>query len=44
MISAYHKDEMHVTMNKANQAETKPVVVCDYNVNMLEVDLKDQML
>jgi hypothetical protein len=40
----YHKSEMHVTVSKANQEKTKPVVVCDYNINMLGVDLKDQML
>jgi hypothetical protein len=39
MISTYHKDDMRVTVNKANQEETKPVVVCDYNM-----DLKDQIL
>jgi hypothetical protein len=44
MISTYHKDIMCVAVNKTNQEETKPVVVCDYNVNMLGVDLKDQML
>jgi hypothetical protein len=32
------------TINKVNQEETKPVVVCDYNINMLGVDLKDQIL
>jgi hypothetical protein len=31
---------MHVIVKQ----ETKPVVVCDYNQNMLGVDLKDQML
>jgi hypothetical protein len=44
MISTYHKDDMRVVVNKANKHETKPVVVCDYNKNMLGVDLKDQML
>jgi hypothetical protein len=44
MIYTYHKDDMHVAVNKANREETKPVAVCDYNINMLGVDLKDQML
>jgi hypothetical protein len=44
MIYTYHKDEMHATINKVNQEETKAVVVCNYSVDMLEVDLKDQML
>jgi hypothetical protein len=35
---------MHGTINKANQEEKKPVAVCDYNINMLGVDLVDQML
>jgi hypothetical protein len=35
---------MHVIVNRANKPEIKPVVVCDYNKNMLGVDLKDQML
>jgi hypothetical protein len=35
---------MRVVVNKANRVQSKPVVVCDCNVNMLEVDLKDQML
>jgi hypothetical protein len=33
-----------VAVNKANREETKPVVVCDYNINVLGVDLKDEML
>jgi hypothetical protein len=33
-----------VVVNRANKPEIKPVVVCDYNKNMLGVDLKDQML
>jgi hypothetical protein len=40
MISAHQKDDMRVAVNKANREETKPVVVCDYNINMLGVDLK----
>jgi hypothetical protein len=40
MISTYHKDKMRVIV-KANKQETKPVVVCDYNKNMLGVELKD---
>ena len=45
MISTtYHKDDMRVVVNKANKQETKPLVVCDYNRNMLGVDLTDQML
>jgi hypothetical protein len=31
------------TTNKVNQEETKPVVIYDYHVNMLGVELKDQM-
>jgi hypothetical protein len=27
-----------------NQEEIKPVVICDYNVNMFGVELKDQMI
>jgi hypothetical protein len=44
MVSTYHKDEMHVAINKANKEWTKPVVVCGYNVNILHVDMMDQML
>jgi hypothetical protein len=44
MISTYHKGDMRVVVNKANRVQSKSVVVCDYNVNMLGVDLKDQML
>jgi hypothetical protein len=40
MISTYHKDDMRVAVDKANREETKPVVVCDYNINMLGGDLK----
>jgi hypothetical protein len=32
MVSTYHKSEMPVTRNKANQEETKPLIVCDYNI------------
>ncbi|XP_021941441.1 piggyBac transposable element-derived protein 4-like [Zootermopsis nevadensis] len=44
MLSTYHKDDMRVTINKANREEIKPLVVRDYNKHMLGVDLKDQML
>jgi hypothetical protein len=44
MISTYHKDDMRVVVNKPNRVQSKSVVVCDYNVNILGVDLKDQML
>jgi hypothetical protein len=44
LISIYHKDAMHVVVNKANQVQSKSTVVCDYNINMLGVDLKDQIL
>jgi hypothetical protein len=44
MISTYPKDNMRVVVNKADRVQSKPVVVCDYNVNMLGVDLKNQML
>jgi hypothetical protein len=44
MISTYHKDDMSVVVSKANRVQSKPVVVCDYKVNILGVDLKDQML
>jgi hypothetical protein len=44
MISTYHKDDTRVVVNKANRVQSKSVVVCDYNINMLEVDLKDRML
>jgi hypothetical protein len=40
----YHKDDMFVAINKVNQEETKLLVACDYNVNLLGLDLKDQML
>jgi hypothetical protein len=43
MIPTHHKDEMYVAINKGNQGKTKPVIICNYNVSMLEVDLKDQM-
>jgi hypothetical protein len=35
---------MRVVVNRANKPEIKPVVVCNYNKNMLGVDLKNQML
>jgi hypothetical protein len=35
---------MRVVVNGANKPEIKPVVVCDFNKNILGVDLKDQML
>jgi hypothetical protein len=41
-ISTYHR--MCVAINKGNQEQTRPVVVCDYNVNTLEKNLEDQML
>lgn len=44
MISVHHKDEIYVSLNKANQEETKPVFVCDYNVNVSGMYLKGQML
>jgi hypothetical protein len=44
MISTYHRDDMRVIVNKANKQEIKPVVVSDYNKNMLGVDLNYQML
>jgi hypothetical protein len=44
MIFTYHKNEIHVTINKANQEEAMPLVVCGYNINMLGVDLKVEML
>jgi hypothetical protein len=45
MISVYHKDEIHVAVNKVNQEETKPVFVCDYNINVSSVlYLKGQIL
>ena len=44
MISTYHKNDMRVVVNRVNKPEIKPVVVCDYNKNMLGVALKDQML
>jgi hypothetical protein len=40
-ISTHQTDEMHVTVNKANQEEITPVTVCDYNIHMSGVDLKD---
>lgn len=44
MISTtYHKDDMRVVVNKANKKQSA-LVVCDYNRNMLGVDLIDQML
>jgi hypothetical protein len=43
-ISTYHKDELHVAINKVNCEETKTVVVYDYNVNMLRLDMKDQAI
>jgi hypothetical protein len=42
MISTYHNDDMHVAVNKANREETKPVVDCDYNINILGVDLNER--
>jgi hypothetical protein len=44
MISTYRKYETHVAINKQNHEETKPVVICDCNVTVLGVDLKDKML
>ncbi|XP_021941602.1 piggyBac transposable element-derived protein 4-like [Zootermopsis nevadensis] len=35
MLSTYHKDDMCVTINKAKREEIKPLVVRDYNKNML---------
>jgi hypothetical protein len=42
--STYHKDELCVAINKVNCEETKTVVVCDYNVNMLRLDMTDQAI
>jgi hypothetical protein len=44
MISKYHKDELCVVISKVDYEGIKPVGVCYYGVNMLEVNLKDQML
>jgi hypothetical protein len=44
MVSTYHKNDMRMVVSRANKTQIKPVVVCDYNQNMLGVDLKDQML
>jgi hypothetical protein len=30
-VSTYYQDEMHVAVNKANQKETKPMVVYHYS-------------
>jgi hypothetical protein len=35
VIFTYHRDEIHMAINKANQEETKLVVVCDYSGNIL---------
>lgn len=32
IISACHKAEMGLQVNKANKEETRPIVVCDYDV------------
>jgi hypothetical protein len=44
MVSTYYKDDMRVVVIRPNKTQIKPVVVCDYNKNMLWVDLKDQKL
>jgi hypothetical protein len=44
LFLTYHKDEMGFKVNKANREETNPAVVCDYNLNMGAVDLRDKML
>jgi hypothetical protein len=41
VIFTYHRSEIHVTINKVNQEEAMPLVVCRYNINMLGEDLKD---
>jgi hypothetical protein len=33
-----------VAINKVNCEETKTAVVCDYNVNMLRLDMKGQAI
>jgi hypothetical protein len=44
VISAYHKVEMHLEVNKASKEEEKSAAVYDYNLNTGEIDLTDQML
>ena len=43
MLSTYHNDETK-TVSKRGKEITKHFCVCDYNVNMGGVDLKDQLL
>jgi hypothetical protein len=42
--ATYQRDEMCVVINEVNQEDRKPVVLCDYSLNILGLDLKDQML
>ena len=43
-ISTYHGQETRMKRTKCRQEKQKPISVLDYNENMGEVDLKDQLL
>lgn len=44
-LSYLHTTKMNcVAINKVNCQETNTVVVCDHNVNMLRLDMKDEAI
>jgi len=44
MISTFHGEETRMEVTKCRQEKQKPVSVLDYNENISEIDLKEQLL